>query len=72
MQVADFGLPYGLLAYRGLDAIARALAGDDIKQAAGALPRQLLEKTTVDDSDGGYWPGVTGYVDQFRKLWGVS
>ena len=72
VQVADFALPYGLLAYRTVDIVARQIAGDDLAAAAGPLPRQLLEQDTIIDSYQGYWPGVEGYEEIFTGLWGLA
>ncbi len=86
LQVADLGLPTGFLGWRAVDAGFRAIAGQDPGtfearpftdfadhkdvQISG-MPFQILEVGTITDPAVA-WPGVVGYQDAFKKLWGVA
>jgi ABC-type sugar transport system substrate-binding protein len=84
-QVAEVGLASELLGWRAVDAAARILAGQGPGRAetpatakldghadvlSGGLPLQILEKDAIKDPTA-LWPGVAGFQDQFKKLWGV-
>ncbi len=84
-QEAEVGLASELLGWRAVDVAARVLAGQEPGRAtppAGAkvdghpdilvngLPLQILEKDSIQDP-AALWPGVEGFQDQFKKLWGV-
>lgn len=83
-QAAEVGLASELLGWRAVDVAARVLSGTGpgrTKPAAEAviaghadilvngLPLQILEKGAFADPTK-LWDGVTGFQDQFAKLWG--
>ena len=84
-QAAEVGLASELLGWRALDVAARILTsgtpGRSTPPAAAiveghpdilvnGLPLQILEKGSLADPTA-LWPGVVGFQDQFKKLWGV-
>jgi ABC-type sugar transport system substrate-binding protein/actin-like ATPase involved in cell morphogenesis len=72
-QAADIAFPTGVLAYRLVDAAARALTG--APPAASweqPFPRRILTPDTIADVDPAVgWRGPSGFEEQFRALWGV-
>lgn len=84
-QVAEVGIASELIGWRAVDAAARILAGDGPGRATpppmavidghadalvSGLPLQLLEADSIDDP-AELWPGVAGFQDKFRELWGL-
>lgn len=84
-QVAEVGLASELLGWRAIDAAARVLAGGSAGRAetpanavidghpdilSGGLPLQILEKDSIKDP-AALWPGVDGFQDKFKALWGL-
>lgn len=84
-QVAEVGIASELLGWRAVDAAARILAGDGPGAATppplavidgrpdvlvSGLPLQILEAESIDDPTA-LWPGVVGFQDKFRELWGL-
>lgn len=84
-QVAEVGIASELLGWRAIDAAARVLAGEGPGRAdtpanavidghpdvlSGGLPLQILEKGSIKDPTA-LWPGVEGFQDQFKALWGL-
>ncbi|KHL02471.1 substrate-binding domain-containing protein [Sinomonas humi] len=67
--VMDVPAAYGYLAYESADIIARALLKQPIDPKTIPQPERVLTKGDVDLSDAGYYPGVVGYQDLFKKLW---
>lgn len=83
-QVAEVGLASELLGWRAVDAAARILGGQGPGSAqppaeatiaghpdilVNGLPLQILEKDSIADPSA-LWPGVEGFQEQFRALWG--
>ncbi|WEH12974.1 substrate-binding domain-containing protein [Streptomyces sp. VNUA24] len=62
--------------WRLLDVLARNYVKTDTEAAAAALlPLQVITSANVEevaDDASGYYIGVAGYQDQFKKLWRVS
>ena len=86
LQVADVGLPTGLLGWRAIDAGLRALAGQGpgeferrpFTEIEGhpdiniaGIPLAILEQDTIEDPTIS-WPAIDNYQDQFKELWGVA
>lgn len=84
-QVAEIAIASELLGWRAMDAAARVLTGKSVGRAkapaeatidghpdilAGGLPLQILEKGDIADPSSA-WPGVKGFEDKFKKLWGI-
>lgn len=84
-QAAEVGLASELLGWRAIDVAARVLAGQEPGRATppaeaavdghpdilvNGLPLQILEKDSIEDPTA-LWPGVEGFQDQFKQLWGV-
>jgi len=83
LQVADVGLPTGLLGWRAIDAGLRAIAGQSPGEFASrplttvdghpdiniaGVPLAILEKGDVADPTSA-WPAIEGYQDLFTALW---
>lgn len=71
-QIADIPVPYGYMSYVAVDSIARFILGDEVTKAEADLPLFVMTQDNMDLSDGGYWPGVQGYQQQFEALWSQS
>lgn len=84
-QAAEVGLASELLGWRALDVAARLLSGGTSGRSTpppaamvdghpdilvNGLPLQILQKGDLKDVTA-LWPGVVGFQDQFKKLWGV-
>lgn len=84
-QVAEVGIASELLGWRAVDAAARVLLGNGPGRAdvrieavidgrpdilAGGLPLQILEAGSIADASA-LWPGVDGFQDKFKTLWGL-
>jgi ribose transport system substrate-binding protein len=84
-QIAEVGIASELLGWRAVDAAARVLLGDGPGRAqvrseavidgrpdilAGGLPLQILEAGSIADASA-LWPGVDGFQDKFKTLWGL-
>lgn len=69
-----YASPY--LGWAAIDAVARLLIGDDITPAEEAFaPSQIVTADNIDDiatAEGGYYIGLDGYEDEFKRLWGVE
>jgi ribose transport system substrate-binding protein len=85
MQRADVALPTGFLGWRAIDAGLRALAGQDTGTferrpltdfdghpdiAISGIPLKIIEADDIDDPTVAY-PGIPGYQDLFKSLWGI-
>ena len=83
LQVADVGLPTGLLGWRAIDAGLRAIAGQNtgvftprpLSTIAGhpdiaisGVPLKILQKADITDPKSS-WSGIDGYQDLFKALW---
>lgn len=83
-QVAEVALASELLGWRAIDASARILGGQGPGSATppelsaidgrpdilvNGLPLQIIEAADIEDATA-LWPGVAGFQDQFRELWG--
>ena len=83
LQVADIGLPTGLLGWRAIDAGLRAIAGQSTGKFAprplttiaghpdiniAGIPLAILEKGSIADPKAA-WPAIKGYQDLFKALW---
>ena len=69
------GYPLAISAWRIIDVLARHFEGADLSDATGvSLPTQILVQSNIAGAvvDNGFYDGVTGYQDQFKKLWHVS
>lgn len=86
-QEADMGLPTSFLGWRAVDAGLRALNAQDAGTfaarpyttfadhadvAISGVPLQILTKATITHDPATAWPGITGYEDLFKKLWGLA
>jgi len=86
-QEADMALPTSFLGWRAVDAGLRALNGQDAgvfaprpyttfadhaNVAISGVPLQILTKATMTHDPATAWPGITGYEDLFKKLWGLA
>ena len=84
-QVAEVALASELLGWRAVDAAARVLLGSGPGRAetpaeavidghpdilSGGLPLQILEADSIADPTA-LWPGVEGFQDKFKALWGL-
>lgn len=71
VQVMDVGAALPMFGYKSLDALARAMVGDDpAVDDAQLLPIQILTKANINSFDIQQpWPGVADYAEQFEKLW---
>lgn len=84
-QVAEVAIASELLGWRAVDAAARVLLGNGPGRAearaeavidgrpdilAGGLPLQILEAGSIADANA-LWPGVDGFQDKFKTLWGL-
>jgi ribose transport system substrate-binding protein len=72
-ELAWVGFAAPVLGWRTIDAMARAVNGDDMGPANETpLPSQVITKENVGSiltDSGGYYIGVQDYADQFKKLW---
>lgn len=70
------GYPVDILGWRQMDILARQFVGDDLAAAIDTpLPGQNIAKensSSVVADDKGFYVGVDGYADQFKKLWKLS
>jgi ribose transport system substrate-binding protein len=70
-QAVDVGHPLGMLSYRAIDALARAMTGQPIPTYT-PIPRWYITKDNVGSFDATKpWVGPTGFDSAYRKLWGV-
>ena len=83
-QSAEVGLASELLGWRAIDVAARVITGGSPGRSTppaeatieghpdilvNGLPLQIIEKGSLADPTK-IWPGVSGFQDQFAKLWG--
>ena len=86
LQVADVGLPTGLLGWRAIDAGLRAIAGQNTGKftprplstiaghpdiAISGIPLKILQKADITDPKSS-WSGIEGYQALFKALWTPS
>lgn len=70
-QIADVPVPLGYLGYLAVDSAARFVVGRKVTAEQVRQPMTVFTRDFIDVSDGGFWPGVEGYRDQFTLLWNV-
>ena len=70
-EALDVGHPLGMLSYRAIDALARAMTGQPVPTYT-PIPRWYITKDNVGSFDASKpWVGPSGFDSAYRKLWGV-